>query len=145
MSPVARVIGQQAAILLGLFVWPVTGLGAQMAAPGATGPGPHAMPVACADSMPLPADLLRASEYRSATPRTIVAPPLDPMPPRERVLAVRFFISARGTVDSVQVEGRADAAYRRALHDRMMEHTFWPAVFRDCAVPSRLSIEFTFP
>lgn len=120
-------------------------LGAQMAAQGAARLGPMVMPAACADSAFVPANLALSREYRSATPRTIVVPPLDPAPPRQGALEVEFFVSSRGTVDSVRIIGRAAESYRRALRARMLEHTFWPAVLRDCAVPSRVSIEFTFP
>ncbi len=120
-------------------------LGAQMAAQGADRLASFSVPAACTDSTPLPPNIELDREFRSATPRAIVVPPLDPAPPPRGSLAVHFFVSARGAVDSVRIVGSAAEAYRQALRDRMLAHTFWPAVYRDCAVPSRVAIEFFFP
>ncbi len=120
-------------------------LTAQMSASGASRLADLTMPVACPDSLLPAANVSLDHGYRSAVPRAMVMPPLDPAPPSRGRLSVDFYISARGTVDSLRIRGDADPGYRQALRARMLEHTFWPAVYRDCAVPAQVAIEFTFP
>lgn len=119
-------------------------LGAQMAAAGIRHLAMADVP-ACTDSVTLRLALEQPQAVRSARPRVMIAPPLEPAPPARGRIAVEFFLDARGTVDSVRLDGAGDPGYLDVMRRQMLEHTFWPAVFRDCAVPSRAAIAFTFP
>lgn len=129
-----------AALAVGL---PAT-LGAQMAAAGVRHLAMAEVP-ACTDSITLRLASEQPAAVRSPRPRVMIAPPLEPAPPASGRIAVEFFLDARGVVDSVRLEGVGDPRYLEVMRRQMLEHTFWPAVFRDCAVPSRAAIAFTFP
>jgi hypothetical protein len=103
------------------------------------------MPVPCADSALPPPGQVATGEYRPPLRRQIAVPPLgDGRPPRGR-LGVEFLVNARGVVDSVAVVGDVDSTYQPTLLATLRTHTFWPAVYRGCAVPARVAVDLTFP
>jgi hypothetical protein len=114
-------------------------LGAQMA-----GPVVGAVPPACADSL-LPRARIDSGEYRSAMRRQVELPPLDSALRGVGPLEVEFVVNARGAVDSVAIRGEIRHDALATLRASLLRHTFWPAVYRGCAVPSRVSVALAFP
>jgi hypothetical protein len=91
-----------------------------------------------------PADLENPPpDYRGAE-RFITAPPEKiPKALRGATIHVRYLQTARGTIDSIQVDGISDDKYRARfialIKDTFAQGEFRPAVFQGCAVDSWFS------
>jgi hypothetical protein len=86
-------------------------------------------------------------DYRGAE-RFIVAPPEKiPKALRGEPIHVRYLQTARGTLDSIQVDGISDDKYRSRyialIQDTFVKGEFRPAVYRSCAVDAWYSYTVT--
>ena len=112
-----------------------------------TGPAARTVPTvpaACADSMVPPPERREPGSYRPPLRRQIAVPPLAGVEAPDGAIGIEFLVSPRGTVDSVAIVGEVTPHYRQSLVATLLTHTFWPATYRGCAVPGRMSIELSF-
>ncbi len=95
-----------------------------------------------------PADLKNPpADYRAAECFIAMLPGKVPKELRGKPIGVRYLQTARGTLDSIQVEGIDDAKYRarfiKNIESFFAEGDFRPAVYQGCALDSWYSYTMT--
>lgn len=127
-----------------LLIVPLAGVAAQSTGPSVTLLA-GAIPPACRDSLVPPPAAREPDSYQPLRRRRMAVPPLTRDAPVRDTLRIEFLVNAHGTVDSVVIHGRVQPAYRAELRATLLSHTFWPATYRGCAVPARMTVELSFP
>lgn len=143
MIPGARPLAGALGLLALMATMPAV-VEAQSAGPAVTLAAGGAPP-ACSDPSVPPPEQREPGSYRPVQRRGMVVPPLTTEAPVRGRLEVEFLVNAAGTVDSVSIRGAVAPWYRPVLRSTLMTHTFWPAVYRGCAVPGRMTVALTFP